>query len=186
MDELAPPRAKALRVALRLEGPAVEDRLAVAVACLDLLAAVAEDEPLLIIVDDAHWIDDASLDALRFAGRRLNADRVGLLFAVRPEGEAAFARSGFDLLKLGALAEADAIEILEALAAFPPAPIRGAARRRGDRRESAGVGRGGVFALGRPACRPGRPARGPTRAGLAPVGLRHADGGARGRVQSRP
>ena len=119
LDGLAPPRAHALRVALRLEGPAIVDPLAVAVACLDVLAAAAELLPLLIVVDDAHWIDEASLEALRFAGRRLDADRVGLLFALRPEGEASFANSGFEVLRIGGLAEADAVAALEAFAALP-------------------------------------------------------------------
>ena len=120
LDGLAPPRAQALRVALRLEGPAVVDPLAVAVACLDLLAAAAETQPLLVVVDDAHWVDDASLDALRFAGRRLDADRVGLLFAVRPEGATSFAHSGLEVLSIGGLPEAEAIHALEAFTAFPP------------------------------------------------------------------
>ena len=64
---------------------------------------------------------------MRFAGRRLDADRVGLLFAVRPEGEAAFARSGFEVLSIGGLPEAEAIHALEALAAFRPS--RAVARR---------------------------------------------------------
>jgi len=127
LGALAPARAHALRVALRLEDPAEVDPLAVAVGCLDLLAAAAESQPLLIVVDDAHWVDDASLDALRFAGRRLDADRVGLMFAVRPQGAAAFARSGFEVLSIGGLPEAEAIHALEGLVAFRPS--RAVARR---------------------------------------------------------
>jgi predicted ATPase len=51
------------------------------VACLDLLRVAAQDVPILVLADDAHWIDEASLEAIRFSARRLAGDRVGALFA---------------------------------------------------------------------------------------------------------
>ena len=72
-----------------------------AVASLDLLALAAEDGPVLVVVDDAPWVDAASLEAMRFAARRLHADRVGFLFAARPESAAPFTDSGIDKLEVG-------------------------------------------------------------------------------------
>ncbi|HYO20697.1 MAG TPA: ATP-binding protein, partial [Dermatophilaceae bacterium] len=83
-DRLPPPQARALRVAFGLEdGPAVEPFL-VGVATLSVLTDAAEpDQPLLCVVDDAHWLDSASADALLFAARQLAADPVAMIFAAR-------------------------------------------------------------------------------------------------------
>ena len=86
LGEIPEPHAESLRAALDL-GPAVTvDRFAVGAATLGLLAAAAETQPLLVLIDDAHWLDPSSADALLFATRRLQADRVVVLYAVR-EGE---------------------------------------------------------------------------------------------------
>ena len=69
MDRLLAARADALRGALRIADVGVVDPFAVAVATLDLLAIAAEDAPLLVVVDDAPWVDAASVEALRFAAR---------------------------------------------------------------------------------------------------------------------
>ena len=75
-DELPVPQARALRVAFGEEdGPSVEPFL-VGVATLSLLTAAAEERPVLCVVDDAHWLDPATADALLFCARRLGADRV--------------------------------------------------------------------------------------------------------------
>ena len=76
----------ALEGAFGLSADAVPDRFMVSLAVLALLTAVSDDEPLLCVVDDAHWLDRASGDALLFAVRRLQADPVALLAATR-EGE---------------------------------------------------------------------------------------------------
>src|SRR3954447_20825322 len=78
-------QASALRGALGLSG-GTDERFLVSIAALSLLAEAAEDGPLLCIIDDAHWVDDASADALVFVARRLRAEGVVLLFAAR-EGE---------------------------------------------------------------------------------------------------
>ena len=60
----------------------------VCVATLSLLAAAAEHKPVLAVVDDAHWLDEASREALLFAARRLEAERAALLMAsLGPESE---------------------------------------------------------------------------------------------------
>jgi DNA-binding CsgD family transcriptional regulator len=81
-------QAEALASALAL-GPAQPvDRLAVLVGTLNLLCAAAVDRPLLAVVDDGHWLDPASADAIAFAARRVGADRVAVLIATRSSGPA--------------------------------------------------------------------------------------------------
>jgi DNA-binding CsgD family transcriptional regulator len=82
--ELPPRQAQALNGALYL-GPATGgDRLAVAVATLTLLAAAADERPLLVAIDDAHWLDVPSLEAIVFAARRLQAESIALVLTARP------------------------------------------------------------------------------------------------------
>jgi DNA-binding CsgD family transcriptional regulator/tetratricopeptide (TPR) repeat protein len=82
IDRLAEPQADALRGALGLGGQAGNIFL-VGVALLSLLAEVAEEQPLLFLVDDAHWLDEPSASALAFAARRLEAEPIAGLIAVR-------------------------------------------------------------------------------------------------------
>ena len=86
LDALPAVQAAALSSALGLAEPARNDRFAVAAATLSLVAGAAEELPVLVLIDDAHWLDDASLDALLFVARRLVVDSVAFLFATRPEG----------------------------------------------------------------------------------------------------
>src|SRR3954453_15058121 len=84
LDRLPPSQAEALRSALDL-GPAAErDRFVIGSATLNLLSVRSERSPLLVGVDDAHWIDDSSLAAVLFAARRLLVDPVAVVFAARP------------------------------------------------------------------------------------------------------
>ena len=77
------PQARALRVAFgEDDGPSVEPFL-VGVATLSLLTAAAEENLVLCVVDDAHWLDPATAGALLFCARRLGADRVAMVFAAR-------------------------------------------------------------------------------------------------------
>jgi class 3 adenylate cyclase/DNA-binding CsgD family transcriptional regulator len=102
LDELPPYQAKALGGALGL-GPAEEtDRLTIGVATLALLALGSEDSDVLVAVDDAQWLDSASADAILFAARRLEADRVALVLTVREDGRD-FQAPGMDELELGGL-----------------------------------------------------------------------------------
>ena len=115
VDRLLAPRRDALRGALRIAEAPVVDPFAVAVATLDLLAMAAEDAPVLVVVDDAPWVDAASLEALRFAARRLDADRVGFLFAARSELAAPFARR-VESLPVGGLDTAEAVGLVNEFA----------------------------------------------------------------------
>ena len=100
-------------------GGRVVDPFAVAVASLDLLAMAAEDAPVLVVVDDAPWVDAASLEALRFAARRLDADRVGFLFAARSELAAPFVDAGFESLTVGGLDTREAVGLVHEFAGSP-------------------------------------------------------------------
>ena len=73
----------ALSGALALGPPAPDDRFAVAAATLNLLATAAQDAPVLAVIDDAHWLDAPSREALLFAARRIAGEGVVLLFATR-------------------------------------------------------------------------------------------------------
>jgi DNA-binding CsgD family transcriptional regulator len=86
LGELPPVQEAALAGALGL-GPSTDaDRLLVSAALLGLLAAAAEDQPVVCVVDDAQWLDRPSADALVFTARRLRAEQLAILFAAR-EGE---------------------------------------------------------------------------------------------------
>jgi DNA-binding CsgD family transcriptional regulator len=101
---LPDPQSRALRVAFgEEEGPSVEPFL-VAVATLSILTAAAEESLVLCVIDDAHWLDPSTADALLFAARRMGADRVVMVFSARdgaaqqfrPEGIPAMALRGLD------------------------------------------------------------------------------------------
>jgi DNA-binding CsgD family transcriptional regulator len=86
LDQLPAAQANALRGALGLGEGSGQERFLVFAGCLSLLSELAEEQPVLCLVDDAHWLDTASADALRFVARRLEAEGIVLLFAAR-EGE---------------------------------------------------------------------------------------------------
>src|SRR6476646_9962700 len=86
LDRIPAPQAAALAGALALAPAHAGDRFAIGAATLSLLSATAEERPLVLLVDDAHWLDVSSAQALLFAARRLVADPVALVLSAR-EGE---------------------------------------------------------------------------------------------------
>src|SRR5687767_8278698 len=116
LDRLLATRGDALRGALQIAETEGGDPFAVAVATLDLLAMAAEDAPLLVVADDAPWVDAASVEALRFAARRLDADRVGFLFAARSELAAPLLDAGFESLTVEGLDTAEAVGLINEFA----------------------------------------------------------------------
>src|SRR5580693_877452 len=85
LGSLAEPQRRGLSVAFGLEsldGDA-PDQFLVALAALGLMAEAAEEQPLLCVVDDAQWLDQASAQVLGFVGRRLLAESIALVFADR-------------------------------------------------------------------------------------------------------
>ena len=105
------PQARALRGALGLEASAGSDRFLVSLAVLSLLAEAAEDRPVLCLIDDAHWLDEASADALVFVARRIAAERIVMLFSARERDVRRFAPRGLPELPLDAL-DSDAAGVL--------------------------------------------------------------------------
>ena len=107
LDGLPGPQRDALRVAFGLHGGDTPDRFLVALAVLSLLADVAERQPLVCLVDDAQWLDRASAQTLAFVARRLQAERIAIVFAVREPHEVKEV-TGLPELVVGGLADPDA------------------------------------------------------------------------------
>ena len=83
VDALPGPQANALRAAFGLQDGEAPDRFRVALAVLSLLAEAAEAQPLVCLIDDVQWLDRASAQTLAFVARRLLAERIAMVFAVR-------------------------------------------------------------------------------------------------------
>ena len=87
LGRLPAPQRNALEIVFGLTAGAPPDRFLVGLAVLSLLSEVAEEHPLLGVVDDAQWLDQASALTLAFVARRLQAEPVGMVFAAREPGE---------------------------------------------------------------------------------------------------
>src|SRR3984885_7437752 len=111
LERLPDPQRDAVEVAFGLRSGPAPDRFEVGLAMLGLLAEVAEQEPLLCVIDDAQWLDQASARPLAFVARRLMAESIALVFAVRDSAdEQTFA--GLPELILGGLNDEDARGVL--------------------------------------------------------------------------
>jgi DNA-binding CsgD family transcriptional regulator len=87
LDRLPPPQRQAMEIVFGKSAGAAPDRFLVGLAVLSLFAAVAEERPLLCVVDDAQWLDQTSGQTLAFVARRLLAEPVGIVFGAREPGE---------------------------------------------------------------------------------------------------
>ena len=103
------PQREALRTAFGLSAGPPPDRFFVGLAVLSLLSEVAGERPLICVVDDEQWLDQASGQALGFVSRRLAADPVGLVFAAREPGAEL---AGLPELQVGGLQDDDARALL--------------------------------------------------------------------------
>jgi DNA-binding CsgD family transcriptional regulator/tetratricopeptide (TPR) repeat protein len=118
-------QAQALLGALGLAAdPGAPDPLLTGMAVLTLLSDLSERSPVLVVADDAHWLDRSSLDALAFAASRLDTERVVLLVGARGQAPPAGFDRGFPELHLRPLSAADAGLLLDG----QPRPPRGRAR----------------------------------------------------------
>ena len=116
LDRLPGPQCEALHIAFGLSAGAAPDRFLVGLAVLSLLSDAAEEQPLLCLVDDEQWLDDASAQALGFAARRLEAESVGLVVAAR---QPSVHMAGLAELVIEGLREDDARALLDSVLTGP-------------------------------------------------------------------
>ncbi|WP_329476640.1 AAA family ATPase [Kribbella sp. NBC_01484] len=121
LDRLPTPQRIALGTAFGLTGGQAPDRFLVGLAVLDLLADRAEQRPLICLIDDVHWLDRVSAQTIAFVARRLAAERIGLVVALRePSDQHDFA--GLPELTVNGLIEADAGRLLDSVVKGPIDP----------------------------------------------------------------
>jgi len=117
-ERLPGPQRDALATAFGLSASPAPDRFLVDLAVLGLLSEVAEEQPLVCVVDDAQWLDKTSARALAFVARRLLAESVGLVFAVREPSDVR-ELAGLPELVVGGLREDDARALLDSALPVP-------------------------------------------------------------------
>ena len=116
LENLPGPQRDALRTAFGVSPGTAPGRFLVGLAVLSLLSEVAEEQPLICLVDDEQWLDRASAQVLAFVARRLQAESVGLVFAARGTGEEL---TGLPELVVEGLDEIDARALLDSALAGP-------------------------------------------------------------------
>ncbi|HEX5910473.1 MAG TPA: ATP-binding protein, partial [Thermoleophilaceae bacterium] len=121
-DRLPEAQREAVEAALALRQAGPHDRFAVPAGLLGLLSHAAEDEPVVVVVDDVHWLDDASRGALLFVARRLAGEPIGVLLGLRDGVAPALDFSGIEELALRGLPVDSALRVLHGAA--PDLPER--------------------------------------------------------------
>ena len=125
IGELPVPQRDALLSAFGQGAGPGPDRFLVALAVTDLLTAAAAGRPLLVLADDAHWIDPPSCDVLAFLGRRIDGAPIALLATARDGYSFPLLEAGFPELRLAGLGEEAAARLLDAVAPGLAAATRG-------------------------------------------------------------
>jgi DNA-binding CsgD family transcriptional regulator len=115
VDDLPPTQAQALRTAIGLSDAAPANSFILGLSVLTILSQVARRQPLLIIVDDAQWLDPESVEILGFVARRLHAEQLGMLFSVREPATPPLLE-GIAHLQVDGLGEPEAVDLLLSLA----------------------------------------------------------------------
>src|SRR2546421_3782465 len=118
LERLPAPQRDALGTAFGLTPGAAPDRFLLGLAVLGLLSEAADERPLVCVVDDVQWLDRASVQALEFVARRLLADSVALVFAVRQSDEEQLL-PGFPDLVVEGLRDDDARALLRSVISWP-------------------------------------------------------------------
>jgi DNA-binding CsgD family transcriptional regulator len=115
-DHLPEPQRDALGTAFGLRAGGPPDRFLVGLAALSLMSDVADQQPLLCVVDDSHWLDRESAQTLAFVARRLLAESIGLVFAARTPNEEL---AHLPQLGVDGLSDKDSRALLESVIAAP-------------------------------------------------------------------
>jgi hypothetical protein len=118
LGHLPDPQRDALRTAFNMQDGNAPDRFAVGMATLSLLSDLARERPLVCVVDDAQWLDQASAQALAFVARHLAAAPAAVVVAVRPPADGQ-GLAGLPEFQLGGLADADARRLLDSVLIGP-------------------------------------------------------------------
>src|SRR5664279_2240 len=119
LETLAEPQRRALTVALGLGTGDKPDRFLVAIAVLSLLAETSAEQPLLCVLDDAQWLDQASAQLLGFVGRRLLSESIALVFAARTQVASPDHLAGLPEVRLGGLDNESARAVLATVTSGP-------------------------------------------------------------------
>jgi DNA-binding CsgD family transcriptional regulator len=125
LECLPAPQRDALCTAFGISAGPPPDRFLVGLAGLSLLSACAAEHPVICVVDDAQWLDRISAQALTFISRRLHADRIALIFAVRVASRGEDVLTGLPDLEISGLGDVDARSLLDSVT-----PVRLEARIR--------------------------------------------------------
>lgn len=119
IERLPAPQRDAMNAALGLAAGPPASKFLIGLGVVDLLANAARaGEPLLCVIDDAHWVDRESIDALAFWARRLQGDGIALIFGERTGWESASPLDGLPVLEIGPLPDDTARAFLAANAHF--------------------------------------------------------------------
>jgi DNA-binding CsgD family transcriptional regulator len=123
-NALPEPQRNAVQAAFGRTTSSTPDLFLVALATLDVLAEAAAHHPVLVVAEDAQWLDGPTTEVLKFVARRVEADPIVMLFAVREGGDSALLDAGLPELRLSGLGEADAVALLGTRAPDLDASIR--------------------------------------------------------------
>jgi DNA-binding CsgD family transcriptional regulator len=116
LERIPQPQAIALEGAFALRPGPAQDRFAVGAATLSLLAAYAEQGPVAVLLDDVHWLDGSSAQALLFAFRRLVADPIAVLLAARDDEPSVLYDADLSTIRVGGLSSDEAAALLDGVA----------------------------------------------------------------------
>ena len=118
IGRLPTPQRDAIGAALGMTDGAAPDLFLIGLAVLNLIANAANETPVLVVAEDAHWLDQSSSDVLAFVARRLESEPVAILAAIRDGFDSSIGNVGLPSLHIGRLGAAAADALLDAKA--PP------------------------------------------------------------------
>ncbi|MFJ8814769.1 ATP-binding protein [Amycolatopsis thermoflava] len=124
IDALPAPQKAALRTALGLADGDEPSTYLVGLAALTLLAEEAADRPLLLVAEDVHWLDRASVDVLAFVARRIDSEPIALIATLRDDDRSTLQDAGLTPMPVERLSDEDAAGLLDSVAPDLARPAR--------------------------------------------------------------